>query len=268
MDEILEISNLTFEENGKKEFENLDLCLNYNNWYTLISEKSNPSTLVRILAGLIENYEGKIEFNFLELNQENIHEIRTRLSILFPNIDDQILTADVYDEITFELNNMHYESDLKDQLITEMDEYTKIKDLLDKKISDLTEEEKYVVLLTSALIIKPKMLIIDETFSTLAKNLRKRLYNIINFYRKDNKLTVLNITNNLDDSLLGDNTIYLKEGKVLFNEKTEKVYEEKLLTEEIESLPFIVKLSEYLKLYNLTAKNYYSLEEVVAAIWK
>jgi len=269
MDELLKISDLTFEYDGKRIFDKLNLQLNYNEWYTLINDgNSGATTLVKMISGLFDNYEGEIEFNFLKSNLENLYEIRTRMSVLFSDLDNQILTDNVYDEITFELDNMNYSEDLKEQFINDIDKYTNIKDILNKSINELSLEEKYVVTLASALIIKPKLLILDNTYTLLNKSLRKRLYDIIRIYKDDNKLTILNITNNLEDSLLGDNIIYLKNGEILFNERTEKVYNEKLLTDDTETMPFMVKLSEYLKLYNLVDKNYYELEELVDVLWK
>jgi len=154
------------------------------------------------------------------------------------------------------------------QSIDEIDEYTDIKSFINKEITDLNLEEKYLLVLTSALIIKPKLLVIDETFSKLNQKLRKKLYNIIASYKEKNKLTVLNISQNLEDSLLGDKIILLENQKIVFNENVEKVFDDKLLTSENNNVPFIVKLSEYLRLYELIDKNYYNMEDLVDALWK
>lgn len=269
MDEILKITDLSFGYGDLKLIDKLNLLLNYNDWYTLIGKNgSGKTTLIKLICGLIDDYEGQIEFNFLKLTEENLFEIRTRMSILFSNVDDLIVEDNIYDEITFELKNMDYSDDLIEQSIDDINAYTRIKDFINKDIMDLTLEEKYILVLTSALIIKPKLLVIDETFSKLDKNLRKKLYDIINSYREDNKLTVLNITHNLEDSLLGNNIILLENGQIKFNESVRKVFNDKLLTEEDVDLPFIVELSEYLKLYEVTDDNYYSMEELVDAVWK
>ena len=269
MDEILKIIDLTFKYGDKLIIDDLSLILEYNDWYTLINDSaSGATTLVKIISGLLKDYDGDVEFNFLPLNEENLYEIRTRMSVLFDKVDNQLLTDNVYNEITFEMKNMKFSDDLINQYIDDIDKYTGIKEILNKSIKELDSEERCLLLLTSALIIKPKLLIIDETFSNMSKSVRARFFNIIKNYKEDNKITILNISNNLEDSLIGDSIIYLKEGKIEFNERVQKVYDEKLLTEETESLPFIIKLSEYLKLYDLTDKNYYSLEEMVEELWK
>ncbi len=269
MDEILKITDLTFYYDNLKLFDQMNLLLNYDEWYTLIGKNGcGKTTLIKIISGLIDNYDGEIEFNFLKLNKDNLFEIRTRMSILFGNVDDLIVEDNIYDEITFELKNMDYSKELIEQSIDEINAYTRIKDFINKEILDLTLEEKYILVLTSALIIKPKLLVIDETFSKLDKHLRKKLYDMIELYREDNNLTILNITHNLEDSLLGNNIILLEDGKVKFNESVKKVFDDKLLDENSADLPFVVELSEYLKLYDVTKDNHYELEELVDAIWK
>lgn len=268
MDDILKIRNLTFGHTTDLLFKDLDLTLKYDQWYTLIgADKSGKTTLVRIISGLIE-CNSDIEFNFLTLNNKNIKRIRTRLSVLFSNINEQIIEDNVYDEIIFELKNMNLSAYEIDNRIKEIAEITGIKEIIDKDINEITEYEKYLVILTAALIIEPKLLIIDQTFDSLKKSERKELYKIISKYRKIHNLTILNITNNLDDSLIGDNIIILESGKIIANASTKSIYDEKLLNEKNSKLPFVIELSEYLKLYELINKNYYSLEDLVDALWK
>ena len=269
MDEILKITDLCFSYGDLKVIDKLDLLLKYNEWYTLIGKNgSGKTTLIKLICGLLDNYEGEIEFNFLKSNKENLFEIRTRMSVLFNNVDDLIVEDNIYDEITFELKNMNYSEELIEQSIDDINVYTHIKDFINKDILDLTLEEKYILVLTSALIIKPKLLIIDEIFSKLSRKLREKLYEIINMYRKDNNLTVLNVTHNLEDSLFGDNIILLNQGKIEYNESVKRVFDEKLLNDENGYLPFTLELSQYLKLYEVIKDNYYEMEDLVDAVWK
>ena len=268
MDDILKIKKLTFGHTIDLLFEDLNLTLKYNEWYTLVGpNKVGKTTLVKIICGLIES-QGDIEFNFLTLNNKNLKEIRTRLSVLFSNIDKQIIEDNVYDEIIFELKNMNLSSLEIENRIKKIAEIIDIEPIIYKDIAELNDYEKYLVVLTSALIIKPKLLIIDQTFDNLSKSERNKLYNIISKYREIHKLTILNITSNLEDSLLGDNIVVLESGKIIANDKIMNIFNNKILNEKNSKLPFVVELSEYLKLYELVDKNYYSLEDLVDAIWK
>ena len=268
MDDILKIKNLTYGHTTELLFKDLNLTLKYDEWYTLVGQnQSGKTTLVKIICGLLET-KGNIEFNFLTLNKKNINKIRTRLSVLFSNLNEQIIEDNIYDEIIFELKNMNLSSFEINEKIKEIDEITKISKIINKDISELSTHEKCLVLLTSALLIKPKLLIIDGTFDSLNKTERKKLYDIIIKYREINNLTVLNITNNLEDSLLGNNIIVLENGEIIANDKVETIFNNKILNEKNSKLPFVIELSEYLKLYELINQNYYSLEDLVDTLWK
>ena len=255
MDDILKIKKLTFGHTIDLLFEDLNLTLKYNEWYTLVGpNKVGKTTLVKIICGLIES-QGDIEFNFLTLNNKNLKEIRTRLSVLFSNIDKQIIEDNVYDEIIFELKNMNLSSLEIENRIKKIAEIIDIEPIIYKDIAELNDYEKYLVVLTSALIIKPKLLIIDQTFDNLSKSERNKLYDIISKYREIHKLTILNITSNLEDSLLGDNIVVLESGKIIANDKIMNIFNNKILNEKNSKLPFVVELSEYLKLYELVDKK-------------
>lgn len=268
MDDILKIKNLNFNYNNHTIFNDLNLSLVHNEWYTLLGNNhSGKTTLVKIISGLIE-CQNEIEFDHLTLNRKNINKIRAKLSILFTNLNSNFLFDDVYDEITYELKNLKIsEQEIKKRL-DNINKITNIKSIIDQKISQLTNFDKIKVLLTSALITQPKLLIIDETFSSLNSTDRKKVYELIQKYKSKSKLTVLNISNNPEDILISDNVLILECGQILMNEKVKLVFTNGLLEQEKYKLPFVVELSEYLKLYNLIDKNYTSIEELTEALWK
>ncbi len=264
MDELLKITDLSFKRN-ETILKKVNLFIGYDRWYTLLGKTgSGKTTLVKIIVGLLKDYSGDIEFNYMSLNSDNIREIREKISAIFTCIDDNIVENNVYDEITFELKNMNYNRDFIDEYIDDVDRYTGIKELIGKNVSDLSLEEKYMLVLTTALIKKPKLLILDECFTNISSSFKRKIYKIIKKYNEDNKMTVINITNDIEDSLLGNNIILLENKKIAFNETTKKVFNDGLLEEK----PFILKLSESLKLYELIEDNYFTWEELVDALWK
>ena len=261
MDELLRINDLSY----KKKLKKINLFIGYDRWYTLLGNNSSGKTiLVKIIVGLIKDYTGEIEFNYMLLNKENLNEIRDKISVIFTNIDDNIVENNVYDEIAFELKNMNYDKSFIENAIDEIDKLTDIKSIINKNILDLTIEEKYLLVLTSALIKKPKLLILDSCFTNISNSFKKKIYQIIKKYNENNKLTVINITNDIEDALLGNNIILLENKKIAFNETTKKVFNDEMLKEK----PFILNLSESLKLYELIDENYFNKEELVDKLWK
>ena len=131
---------------------------------------------------------------------------------------------------------------------------------IDRPINKLTLDEKQTVALMSALIINPKILVLDEAFTYISKSCSKKILNIL----KKINITIISVTHDVEELLLSDNIIILKEGKIIINDKKEKVFESDLL----DNYPFIIDLSNKLKYYELVDKISYSYKELVNEVWK
>ena len=81
--------------------------------------------------------------------------------------------------------------------------------------------------------------------------------------QKTSKLTILNITNNLEYSLFFDNLIIINK-KLILCDTLKNAYSLKL---DDYRLPFNVSLSKYLQLYELIDKNYLKMEDLVDDLW-
>lgn len=267
MDAILKIEKLTYKLVDTTIFNDFALTLEVDKWYTLLNDDSNVSNMfTKIVAGLVKA-SGLIEFDSLDLNIKNIGEIRSKMSILADDLELQMIEDNVYNEVTTELKNIGLTEEIE-RYLDDIDEITHIKSILSKTIQELTEEEKYLVIITSALIKKPKLVILNETLSHLSEKERLKIYNLLHEYRQKYYLTVLNITSNLEDSLIGDNIMVIEDGQVRVNDSVKKVFDDHLLAEEKYKFPFMIELSENLKLYKLIDKNYYTMKELVDALWK
>ena len=148
------------------------------------------------------------------------------------------------------------EIDIRIKNITKMFDFKNI----DRPINKLTLDEKQTVALMSALIINPKILVLDEAFTYISKSCSKKILNIL----KKINITIISVTHDAEELLLSDNIIILKEGKIIINDKKEKVFESDLL----DNYPFIIDLSNKLKYYELVDKISYSYKELVNEVWK
>ena len=75
----------------------------------------------------------------------------------------------------------------------------KIEDLQGRRIGDLSGGQKQRVLIARALIRNPKLLILDEPATGLDYNITKELYKILANENKENKMTIIMATHDLDE---------------------------------------------------------------------
>ena len=143
----------------------------------------------------------------------------------------------------------------------------KLENILEESPEKLNNSEKEKVMIASSLIHKPQILLLDESIYKLNSSDKKLVFKILKEYQKEYKLTIILITHDLEDTLISDNIILLDKGKIVLNDTKEKIYEDEKLEKLGFNLPFIVKLSHNLMLYNLLDKVYFDSKEVMDKLW-
>ena len=122
-------------------------------------------------------------------------------------------------------------------------------------------------MISSSLIHKPKILLLDESIYKLNASDKKLIFKVLKEYQKEYKLTIILITHDLEDTLLSDNILVLDKGKIVMYDTKEKIYQDEKLEKLGFNLPFIVKLSHNLMLYDLLDKVYFDSGEVMDKLW-
>ena len=86
---------------------------------------------------------------------------------------------------------------------------------------------------------------------------------------RNNGGIVINVTNDMEETLFSDRIIILYNKKLVCDGKTLSVLnEEKLLKRLGLGLPFIVELNKYLMDYGMIDKYYLTDKKLVGALWK
>lgn len=250
---IIEAKDLTFKYQDKLIFDNLNLQIEENKWYSLIGKNGcGKSTLAKMIVGLIPSniiVDGKRVI-------ENIRETRKIVGLLMANPNDNLVCETVREELSFPLQNIELSSN---EINNRIKNISKILDLkLSKNITELTTYEKQLLSLSSILVMEPKVLILDEAFTYLDDYSKNKILNIL----KQLNITIINITHNMEDTLYSDNIIIIEDGKVRINDLKEVVYKEE------KDLPFVVDLSRKLIYYDLLKEIKYNYKDLVDEVWK
>ena len=102
---LIQIQDLTYEYDDFK-LGPLNLELDKDQWISIIGRNgSGKSTLARLIDGLIEAQSGTITVNGLEVNEQNVWQIRSQIGVVFQNPDNQFVGANVEDDVAFGLEN-------------------------------------------------------------------------------------------------------------------------------------------------------------------
>ncbi len=140
-----------------------------------------------------------------------------------------------------------------------------LKNLFSKKYGELGIEEKSLVMIISSLLVAKDIIIFNDVLSYLDNKTKQKIIN----YIKRHKLTLINFTSDIEETLLSDNVIIIKENKIILSGRTLDVLKnEKQLKLLGISLPFVVDLSIQLGLYELIKKIYVSNKKLIGDLWK
>ena len=268
MDNIIQIKDLNFTYQDKVIFKNLNLNIKKNSFVSIIGPNgSGKSTLIRILSGL-NSYDGYITINGHYLNKENIKIIRRTLGVVFDNPDNQFIGQTVIDDLAFNLENLSYSKEEINKEISYIAKLFKIEKILLSEPSNLNNTTKQKVAIASALIHKPKILMLDESLHQLDNKDKKIVFKALETYKKEHDLTIILITHNQEDTILSDRIIVIDKQKIILDGKVEEVYtKEKILHNLGIEIPFIIKLSINLKLYDLIDEIYLDKDKLVNKLW-
>lgn len=269
MDNIIKIKNMSFNYKNKQIFENFDLDIEKGKFIHIVGPNgSGKSTLVKILLGLLKA-DGYISIYRMNMCDANLMDIRRNIGIVFENPDNTFVAETVADDIAFALENLQYTPKTIGDKIKKISEYLNITHLLEKNPHYLSGGEKQLVALAGALITDPKILILDEALTMLDGIEKESILKLLKKLIQEKKITIINVTHDMEETVYGDKIIVLDNGKVVFNDEKEVVYkEEKTLKKLGLELPFMVDLSNKLRYYGLVDENILNMNEMVNHLWK
>ena len=204
----------------------------------------------------------------LELNKDNILEIRKRMSIVCYKHLDIFVGETVRDEISFGLESLGWTKDDITMSIISLAREFRLTELLDRDCYSLGSSDKVKMKILEALIIKPKIIVLDNIMCELDYSDKILVFNALKDFKKQGGI-IINLTNDIEESLYSDKIIVVYDKKLIAMGKTLSVLnEEKILKRLGIGLPFIVDLNRYFMDYGMINKYYLDSEKLVGALWK
>ena len=208
---MIKIQNLSYMYNKKDLIlDNINLQINNGETISIIGKNGcGKSTLLKLVAGIMKPSSGNIFIDDIDIYKRN--NFRKEVGIVFQNPDTQILFPKVYDDIEFALKNLNLE-DRKKRIQNAL----KKVNLIDKEEQDtytLSLGQKQRVNIASVLAINPNYIFLDEPTTMIDSKEKDNIYQIIKELKKENK-TVIFVTNNINEILLSDKIIILKDKKI------------------------------------------------------
>lgn len=227
VEKMIEINNLTYQyqADSPKVLDNVSLSFKSGDWVSVIGHNgSGKSTLVKIMMGILEDYEGEILIEGNQLSQENIADYREKFAIVFQNPDNQFVGATVEDDVAFGLENQGLP---REEMIEKTEAALTAVNMLPYRKhapARLSGGQKQRVAIAGALAMEPDVLILDEATSMLDPEGRRDILNILNDIHELRRTTLIYITHDLSEIEESDYAVIMKDGQVLNQGSIEHIF--------------------------------------------
>ena len=174
----IKLENISFSYPGQPRpvFENLNISFQQERIGLIGDNGSGKTTLFHIIVGLLKPDTGSVRMNDEVLKTEkDFRKLRRKVGMLFQNVDDQLFSPTVMEDVAFGPLNMG----------ATMEEAREISFLTLKQIGmngyenrvthNLSGGEKRLVALATVLAMKPDIILLDEPTNDLDQGSRNRL---------------------------------------------------------------------------------------------
>ncbi len=217
---MIEIENVNYTYMKKTPFEktalkNISFVIEDRDFFAIAGHTgSGKSTLIQIVAGLIDLQSGKILVDGEEIKNKSA---RQKIGMVFQYPEHQLFEETVEKDIAFGPKNFG----LSDKEISaRIDEAMKAVDLKSeiKNVSpfELSGGQRRRVAIAGILALKPKYLILDEPTAGLDPKARKNLLAEIKKLHKSG-VTIILVSHSMEDiANFANKVLVLAQGKILF----------------------------------------------------
>lgn len=175
------------------------------------------SSLIKLIAGLTLPKSGKISIDEIDTkDKKQVKNIRKKVGIVFQNPENQLVFSVIEDDMKFMLENFELSKQEINTAIDNALEMVGMKEYRNKDIYALSMGQKQRIAVAEMLALKPKYLILDEPTAMLDPVSKKKLISTIKKLQKEHGITVIYVTNVIEEILSADRIIALDKGKLIF----------------------------------------------------
>jgi len=189
------VENLNFEYNSNFSINDLSLTVNENSIYALTGNNgSGKTTFLRLLVGLLKPKSGTIKIfdEILTRDKKQLWRLRQKIGFLFQNPDDQLFAPTIEEDVGFGVRNLGLEEIEVQERVEWALEAVKLTEYGKFSPYDLSWGQKKRAALAGLLVMKPKLLILDEPFANPKMTILFTTHNLFFIEHWADKMLVLN----------------------------------------------------------------------------
>ena len=196
---MIEIQELTFKytDSKKNALENITLNIEKGDFVGIIGESgAGKTTFCNCLNGLIPHHYTGDFYGSVKVEGQDTFEIKPdklalKVGSVFQDIESQIVSYFVEDEILFGLENFGVPADQIEERISAALEALEITDLRHREISTLSGGQKQKVVFAAILALEPDYLVLDEPTGELDPASSLQIFKLLKKLNEEKGITII-----------------------------------------------------------------------------
>ena len=261
MKKIIEFRDTTFFYNSNIGFKDFNMEINEGEIVSLIGPAcSGKTTILKMLCHKLPN--DTVYYKSARMSHCDVDTLKKNIVVIMhPTLK--------YDDLKRELEQYlpicQIEKKEQQERYGEIVELFDLKKIADRNLNTLSLNYKNLIMILKYLIIEPRFLAIDCVLDTIDDENKKKIFKFI----KDKKITLLNVTNNLSDTLYGEKIYVIDDFELILEGSTKSVLKTDTLLKRLGfELPVPIELSIELNNYGVIDQIYTDGEDLVNELWK
>ena len=233
---LIKLENVSFKyedtetEENNYAVKNLSLEINQGEFVAILGHNgSGKSTTAKLINLILNADSGKIYIDGKDvtgegLTDDDVYEVRKKVGMVFQNPDNQIVATVVEEDVAFGPENLGLPPDEIRKRVDEALEIVNMKEYARHAPHKLSGGQKQRIAIAGTIAMKPMCIIFDESTAMLDPQGRKEVMNTILHLNKKDKMTVALITHYMNEAILADRVIVMKNGEIYLQGTLSQVF--------------------------------------------
>ena len=225
---MLELNNVSYRYEGAAQnaLSGVTMTIEDGEMLAIVGHNgSGKSTLAKHLNGLLLPTGGNVTIDGMDTkNEDALLAIRQRVGMVFQNPDNQLVTTIVEEDVGFGPENLGVPpKEIRGRVDAAL-ESVGMTAYADKASHALSGGQKQRIAIAGMLAMQPEVLVLDEATAMLDPEGRREVLEIVKRLHRETGLTVVMITQFMEETLSCDRVVVMGGGKLQFSGTPREVF--------------------------------------------
>lgn len=204
----------------------IDLTIKKGEFIALLGRNgSGKTTFSKQLNAILRPSEGTVTVDEMGTKDaDKLYEIRQRVGMVFQNPDNQMVAANVEEEVAFGPENLGMESETIVARVKQALEQVRMWKRRKTAPNHLSGGQKQRIAIAGILAMHPDYIVLDEPTAMLDPKGRKEVMEALQQLNQEQKMTVILITHDMEEAALASRVVLLADGQVRFDGTPEEFF--------------------------------------------